>query len=166
MQENGDPIMDLITRAGDARAAKLIHRLEEILVIHAVTLSARKIRTVMLPAERVKTFDLRKSLHENLRDLGPDFHRSYPVSHDGDFQNVSGCVLLRDLLGPLADSGGKDWLSLIRPLPETDGNAPVTPLLVRFLEDRDPAALVKKDGQNIGWITLGDITRTLLGARR
>ncbi len=166
MQENGDLIMDLITRAGDARAAQAIQRLEEVLVIHAVTLSARKVRTIMLPAEKVKTFDLRKSLHENLRDLGPDFHRSYPVSPDGDFRNVSGCVHLHDLFGFLADGSEKDWHSLIRPLPETDGNAPVTPLLTGFLEDHDSAALVKKDGQNIGWITLGDITRTLLGARR
>jgi CBS domain containing-hemolysin-like protein len=122
----------------------------------------------MVPADSVKAFDFRKTLHENIHDLGPELHRSYPVSRDGSLENVDGYIRVRDLLARdlLSKGGGEgDWHPLIRPLIEIDGNASLSSLLTRFLESGEIAALVKKDGSNSGWITLDDVTGTLLGTR-
>ena len=168
MDSRSDLIMDLITRAEQARIAEALHRQEELLIIHAATLSARRVRSLMVPASEVKVFAFQKSLLENIRDLGPRLYRSYPVSLDGTLAGVTGYVRVRDLLASdlLAHRGGEaDWHPQIQPLLEVEGNSPVTPLLIDLLERRDIAALVKKDGANIGWITLDDVTETLMGVR-
>lgn len=168
VKQNGDHIMDILTLVEAARSEQAIHSREEIIIIHAATLSARRTRTAMVPADAVKTFDLRKSLFENVRDLGPKLHRSYPVSRDGSFAGIEGYVRVRDLFVAdlLAEGGGKaDWHPHIRPLIEVDGGSSLTHLLAQFLDHRDIAALVKKGDSNIGWITLDDVTETLMGAR-
>ena len=168
VKTNSDHIMDLIALAEAAREAGAIQRQEELVILHAATLSARRIRTVMVPADSVKAFDFRKTLHENIHDLGLELHRSYPVSRDGSLENVEGYIRVRDLLARdlLSKGGGEDdWHPLIRPLIEIDGNASLSSLLTRFLESGEIAALVKKDGSNSGWITLDDVTGTLLGTR-
>lgn len=167
-RSNGDPIMDIITLVEAARSEQAIHSREEIIIIHAATLSARRVRTAMVPADAVKTFDLRKTLFENVRDLGPKLHRSYPVSPDGTFNGIQGYIRVRDLfVGDLLAQGGgeADWHPHIRPLLEIEGGASLTQLLAGFLGDREIAALVKKDHSSLGWITLDDVTETLMGAR-
>ncbi|QJE97912.1 hypothetical protein [Luteolibacter luteus] len=168
MDQRSDLIMDLITRAGEARSAEAIHRQEEIMIIHAATLSARRIRTLMVPAGKVKTFHAGKTLRKNLLDLGAPYHRFYPVSSDGSFDSLTGYVCLRDLLlDKLLDGegGDPDWHRHIRPLQEVEASSPVTPLLTGFLDRKDIAALVKKDGSNVGWVTMDDVIETLLGVR-
>lgn len=165
---NGDPILDIITLVEAARSEQAIHSREEIIIIHAATLSARRVRTAMVPADAVKAFDLRKTLLDNVRDLGPKLHRSYPVSRDGTFEGIVGYIRVRDLFVAdlIARGGGEaDWHPHIRPLLEIEGGASLTHLLASFLDHRDIAALVKKEGSNAGWITLDDVTETLMGAR-
>ena len=168
MKSNGDHIMDIITLVEAARSEQAIHSREEIIIIHAATLSARRVRTVMVPADAVKVFDFGKSLVENVRDLGPKLHRSYPVSRDGSLEKIEGYIRVRDLfVGDLLAQGGgeADWHPHIRPLLEVDGGTSLTQLLASFLDHREIAALVKKDASNAGWITLDDVTETLMGAR-
>lgn len=168
VKTNSDYIMDILALAEAAREAGAIQRQEELVILHAATLSARRIRSVMVPAATVKLFDFRKTLRENIHDLGPELHRSYPVSGDGTFENVEGYIRVRDLLAHdlLSKSGGEgDWHPLVRPLLESDGNASLGSLLTRFIESGEAVALVKKDGSNSGWITLDDVTETLMGTR-
>lgn len=167
MNQRSDLIMDLVTRAGEARTAEAIHRQEEIMIIHAATLSARRIRTLMVPSDGVKVFHSGKTLVENLRDLGGPYHRCYPVSPDGSFVNLSGYIRLRDLMvAELLDSTDRDWHRGIRPLLEVEGVSAATPLLTTLLAQKETAALVKKDGTNIGWVTLDDVIETLMGIRK
>ena len=168
MDQRSDLIMDLVTRAGEARSAEAIQRQEEIMIIHAATLSARRIKTLMVPAGEVKTFHAGKTLRKNLLDLGTPYHRFYPVSADGSFEEPTGYVCLRELLlDKLLDGEGKDpdWHRHIRPLQEVEASGPVTPLLTGFLDRKDAAALVKKDGKTVGWVTMDDVVETLMGSR-
>lgn len=165
---SSDQIMDIITLVQAAKAEQVIHNREEIIIIHAATLSARRVRTVMVPATGVKVFDTRLSLVENVRQAGEKLHRSYPVSPDGSLTNVTGYIRVRELFvdNLLGDVPSPDWTQRIRPVLRIDRNASLTQLLASFLENREIAALVQgAEGNNLGWVTLDDVTETLMGAR-
>lgn len=102
-----------------------------------------------------------------MRAQGEKLHRSYPVSATGRFEAVTGYVRVRELfvqnlVGPEAAA----WQSLQRPVLRISGTASLTQLLALFLEKHEVAALVEdKDGILIGWITLDDVMKVLMGAR-
>ncbi len=164
---SSDQILDIITLVQAAKAEQAIHNREEIIIIHAATLSARRVRTVMVPATAVKIFDSRKSLVDNVRQAGAKLHRSYPVSPDGTLGNVNGYVRVRELfVDNLLAEEPSDWTKRVRPVLRMDGDSSLTHLLAEFLENREIAALVLKGPESkIGWVTLDDVTETLMGAR-
>jgi CBS domain containing-hemolysin-like protein len=161
-----DHIMDIITLVQAAKAEQLIHNREEIIIIHAATLSARRVRTAMVPHEAVKVFDTRLSLLENVRNAGEKLHRSYPVSRDGTLNQLTGYIRVRELFVQNLTTPGSDWRTLIRPVLHIDEKASLTQLLTLFLEKQEIAALVD-DPQNqiTGWITMDDVMKVLMGAR-
>ncbi len=162
-----DQILDIITLVQSARAEQLLHNREEIIIIHAATLSARRVRTAMVPLAAVRLFDRRLSLRENVRAAGPKLHRSYPVSADGSPYRITGYVRVRELfVQNLDDPAAADWTELIRPALHIDGAASLTQLLALFLERQEVAALVEApDGGIAGWITMDDVMKVLMGAR-
>jgi CBS domain containing-hemolysin-like protein len=162
-----DQIMDIITLVQSARAEQLLHNHEEIIMIHAATLSARRVKTAMVPREAVRVFDTRLSLLENINVLGPKLHRSYPVSHDGTLQHITGYIRVRELfVQNITDPSKADWRALIRPVLHMDEKASLTQLLTLFLEKQEIAALVDRpDGTLTGWVTMDDVMKVLMGAR-
>ena len=166
-KKHDSKIMDIITLVQAAKAEQAIHNREEIIIIHAATLSARRVMTAMVPADAVKSFDLRASLLENVRACSDKLHRSYPVTEDGSLANVAGYIRVRELFeSNLLTDGRADWRSHVRPVIKIHARASLTQLLAAFLENKDIAAIVQSDdGSHIGWITLDDVTETLMGAR-
>ena len=162
-----DHIMDIITLVQAAKAEQLIHTREEIIIIHAATLSARRVKTAMVPREAVKVFDSRLSLLENVKAVGDKLHRSYPVSPDGTLDCVTGYVRVRELfVQNLITPEASDWTQLIRPALRIDGKVSLTQLLALFLDKQEVAALVDTpDGSLHGWITMDDVMKVLMGAR-
>lgn len=162
-----DHIMDIITLVQSARAEQLLHNREEIIMIHAATLSARRVKTAMVPSEAVRVFDLRKSLKENIEVLGPKLHRSYPVSSDGSLAHIQGYIRVRELfVQNLTDPVGADWKELVRPALHIDEKASLTHLLTLFLEKSEIAALVDNPRcACTGWVTMDDVMKVLMGAR-
>lgn len=162
-----DHIMDIITLVQAAKAEQLIHGREEIIMIHAATLSARRVKTAMVPSEAVKVFDTRLSLLENVQAAGEKLHRSYPVSLDGTLDHVTGYIRVRELfVQNLTSPGNANWTQLIRPALRIDGKASLTQLLALFLDKQEVAALVDAQDDSIhGWITMDDVMKVLMGAR-
>jgi CBS domain containing-hemolysin-like protein len=162
-----DQIMDIITLVQSARAEQLLHNHEEIIMIHAATLSARRLKTAMVPREAVNVFDERKSLLENVQSLGPKLHRSYPVSPNGTLDKITGYIRVRELfVQNLEGSATADWKTLIRPVLHIDEKASLTQLLTLFLEKQEIASLVDNQAGDItGWITMDDVMKVLMGAR-
>lgn len=171
-------IMDIVTLVEAARAEQVLHNREEIIIIHAATLSARRVRGAMVPAESLAVFDLRKSLLENVIILGPRLHRSYPVSPDGSTEGITGYVRVRELFvqnltaasaadhQPDSPDSPPVWHSLIRPVLRIDGRSTLTQLLALFLDRTEIAALVDDgEGQVTGWITMDDVMKVLMGER-
>ncbi len=164
---SSDHIMDIITLVQAAKAEQAIHNREEIIIIHAATLSARRVGAVMVPRQGIRVFDLGKSLEENLRNAGDKIHRSYPVSKDGSVENIEGYIRVRELFcNHLLNNSDPYWQKLVRPVLRIEERASLTQLLAAFLENREIAALVNSTkADNVGWITLDDVTETLMGAR-
>lgn len=161
-----DHIMDIITLVQSARAEQLLHNHEEIIMIHAVTLSARRVKTAMVPREAMRIFDERLTLAENVAALGPKLHRSYPVSKDGTATSITGYIRVRELFLQNLLTPGADWTTLIRPVLHIDRQASLTQLLTLFLEKSEIASLVDDaSGQVTGWITMDDVMKVLMGAR-
>lgn len=157
-------IMDIIALVQSARAERAINNREEVIIIHAATLSARRVRTAMVPADSVKFFDEKKSLRENVLAAGPKLHRSYPVVNAG---RITGYVRVRELfVQELTQTSPDEWTRLIRPALRVDAAASLTQLLALFLEKQEIAALVHDPQSKLaGWITLDDVTQVLMGAR-
>lgn len=165
-QSQSDQIMDIITLVQAAKAEQLLHNQEEIILIHAATLSARRVKTAMVPGEAVRVFDRRLSLKENVAALGPKLHRSYPVSPDGTLQGVTGYIRVRELFMQNLSHPEADWTPLIRPALRLDSRTSLTHLLTQFLENSEIASLVTgPDGRITGWITMDDVMKVLMGAR-
>ena len=87
---NDSHIMDTITLTRAAQSENAIHNREEIIIIHAATLSARRVGRSMIPAETVKVFYSGFSSLENLAAMGSLVPRACPVSDDGTLEQVSG----------------------------------------------------------------------------
>ena len=165
-RSQSDHIMDIIALVQSARAEQLLHNHEEIIMIHAATLSARRIKTAMVPHDAVKIFDTRKSLTENVQALGPKLHRSYPVSRTGDANQITGYIRVRELFLQNLTDPGSDWTALIRPVLHISSMASLTQLLTLFLEQNEIASLVDDaSGKMTGWITMDDVMKVLMGAR-
>jgi len=161
-----DHIMDIITLVQSARAEQLLHNHEEIIMIHAATLSARRIKTAMVPHAAVKIFDARQSLLENVQALGTKLHRSYPVSSNGSADQITGYIRVRELFLQNLAEPGADWTALIRPVLHISSMASLTHLLTLFLEQNEIASLVDDaTGKMTGWITMDDVMKVLMGAR-
>lgn len=163
-----DQIMDIITLVQAAKAENALHNREEIIIIHAATLSARRVRSVMVPREAMKVFDRRKTLLENVMAAGEKLHRSYPVTEEEAMDAVVGYIRVRELFvqNLTAAPAAPDWTPLVRPVLRISGQASLTQLLALFLERREIAALVQgREGNIIGWITLDDVTEVLMGSR-
>lgn len=159
------PIMDIITLTQAAKAEDAIHDREEIIIIHAATLSARRVSASMTPADSVKVFHSGKSLRENLASLNGFVPRACPVSDDGTLLGVRGYVRIRELLAAECLAGAPvDWHGKILTVPVVGSRDSLTHLLATFLEGDTVAALVRdKEGKNVGWITMDDVTRILMG---
>ncbi len=163
---HSDQIMDIITLVQSARSEHLLHSHEEIIMIHAATLSARRIKTAMVPHAAVKIFDARKSLIENVQALGPKLHRSYPVSQTGDATQITGYIRVRELFLQNLTEPSANWTTLIRPVLHIRAMASLTQLLTLFLEQSEIASLVDDaSGKMTGWITMDDVMKVLMGAR-
>lgn len=162
-----DHIMAIITLTQAARAERALQGREEIIIIHAATLSARRVSTAMVPRELVRVFDPDQSLTENVRGAGHHLHRSYPVGVNGTLQEVGGYIRVRELfVQNLLQPSAANWQNLIRPVLRVREKSTLTQLLALFLEKREIAALVENAvGQITGWITLDDVTQVLMGER-
>lgn len=166
-KSHSDQIMDIITLVQAARAEQLLHNREELIIIHAATLSARRVKTAMVPRDEVKVFDERLTLKENVLAAGAKLHRSYPVSANGTLERVTGYIRVRELfVQNLLETEGADWRKHIRPALYIDGKASLTQLLALYLDRQEVAALVDTpEGRVSGWITMDDVMKVLMGAR-
>lgn len=162
--KNHQHINDIVALVQTARAENALHDQEEIILLHAATLSARRVRSAMIPIHEAHVLRRGWSLKEVLDRECLEFRR-YPISDSGRLQDATEYVKLADIV--LALTAGDHWANRTRKAIRIGQDETLTQLLAKFFTEGEKSALVLDDkGVVVGWITLDDVTDVLLGTRR
>lgn len=157
-------INDIVALVQSARAENVLHDREEIILLHAATLSARRVRSAMVPGDRARVLHASASVQQMLATAGLEFRR-YPVSATGRLQDATHYLRMVDLVRIL--QGHARMSACLHPALRVPADASLSQLLALFHEQGEKAALVHaKDGSLVGWITLDDVTDVLLGTQK
>jgi putative hemolysin len=136
------------------------------MVVGATQLRHLHAENVMLPREDVRFLSAdmdRDQVIKYVRDSG---HSRFPFSPSGDFDDVSGVVLVKDLFYWLLqnDSPEIDWNALLQESLVVPSSVPVPQLLKTFQEtQRHLAIVVDEYGSVEGIVTLEDVLEEIVG---
>lgn len=158
-------VMDIITLAQVAKAENLIHRYEEIIIIHAATLSARRVKSIMVPRESIRFLRGNLPVREALEEASRSLFTRYPVSRSDAIDDIYGYVSVKELLGP--STTGRDATSLsafVKPALVISPKANLTGLLGLFFQKRQKFAVVRDmSGAVAGIVSRHDIVQLIIG---
>jgi CBS domain containing-hemolysin-like protein len=131
----------------------------------ATGLRKLRARDVMVPRTSVRVLSGQLSLEENLAIVRRTGHSRFPYSPSGSLDDVTGIVLVKDLLFHLYDGAAEpDWKRLLgRPI-MVPAATPLDQLLLRFQTDRRHMALVLDEyGGTQGLVTMEDVLEEIVG---
>lgn len=159
-------LQELRTIAAMARASRLIGHREERIILGAMELQSRLVRTIMLPAEHVTTLDANASLADNLITAHLDMHTRFPVvSQKGDPQTIIGYANFKDIIATMRLAPHEPtFRSIIRPILSLKDDERIAACLEQMMREHTHIALVRDtDGRVVGMVTLEDILEELVG---
>lgn len=162
--ERSEHIMDIITLTQAAKAEKLIHSYEEIIIIHAATLSARRVQSIMVPRESIRALREHLPIEENLKLIRETRFDRYPISDGDSPDDITTYVDLKELACAGRVDSTAALSALARPILSVSPNASLTALLALFLQNKGQLALVRApSGRVAGLVTLDDVTELIIG---
>ena len=86
------------------------------------------------------------------------------IVQDGDFQNISGVLFVKDLLMYKGMPSNYEWKTHIKPISYIDENSKADNLLFQFRDNKIHLAVVKSEnGQNVGILSMEDILEEVVG---
>ena len=159
-------LQELRTITAMARASRLIGHREERIILGAMELQSRSIRTIMLPAEHVTTLDANASLADNLITAHLDMHTRFPVvAQKGDPQTIIGYANFKDIIATMRMAPQEPtFRTIIRPILSFKDNERIAVCLEQMMREHTHIALVRDaDGRVVGMVTLEDILEELVG---
>jgi len=159
-------LQELRAIAAMARASRLIGHREERIILGAMELQSRSIRTIMLPAEHVTTLDANASLSDNLITAHLDMHTRFPVvSQKDDPQTIIGYANFKDIIATMRLAPHEpSFRSIIRPILSLKDDERIAVCLEQMMREHTHIALVRDvDGRVVGLVTLEDILEELVG---
>jgi CBS domain containing-hemolysin-like protein len=136
------------------------------IIIAATRLRRLRVADVMLPRSRVTCISGTSSAEEVLEHVRESGHSRFPYSHSGDLDEITGIVLVKDLLFRLVDTGRGpiDWEQLVREPYIVPPTKTVSSLLRGFQDVRSHMALVVDEyGGFQGLVTMEDVLEELIG---
>jgi len=147
-----------------ARTHNAIAREQESIIINAAKMRETCVAEIMIPVEWIVFFRLDRPVVENLRLGQHAMHTRYPVSMDGNPDNIHGYINYKDLIGFREHGNELNLEAFIRPIisfPEKENLANV---LKSLSAKRYHIALVKNsEDKTVGMITLEDLIEELVG---
>ncbi len=149
-----------------ARASRLIGHREERIILGAMELQSRAVRTIMLPAEHVTTLDANASLADNLITAHLDMHTRFPVvARKGDPQTIIGYANFKDIIATMRLAPQEPtFRTIIRPILSFKDDERIAVCLERMMREHTHIALVRDvDSRVVGLVTLEDILEELVG---
>lgn len=159
-------LQELRATAAMARASRLIGHREERIILGAMELQSRVVRTIMLPAEHVTTLNANASLSDNLITAHLDMHTRFPVvSRKGDPQTIIGYANFKDIIATMRLAPQEPtFRTIIRPILSFKDDERIAVCLEQMMREHTHIALVRDaDGRVVGMITLEDILEELVG---
>ncbi len=159
-------LQELRTITAMARASRLIGHREERIILGAMELQSRLIRTIMLPAEHVTTLDANASLADNLITAHLDMHTRFPVvARKDDPQTIIGYVNFKDIIATMRLAPREPtFRSIIRPILSLKDDERIAACLEQMMREHTHIALVRDvSGRVVGMVTLEDILEELVG---
>jgi len=159
-------LQELRTIAAMARASRLIGHREERIILGAMELQSRLIRTIMLPAEHITTLDANASLADNLITAHLDMHTRFPVvTRKGDPQTIIGYANFKDIIATMRLAPHEPtFRTIIRPIMSLNDDERIAVCLEQMMREHTHIALVRDaGGKVVGIVTLEDILEELVG---
>ena len=136
------------------------------MVVGATQLRHLHADDIMLPRENVRFLSADMNRDEAIAYVRESGHSRFPFSPSGDFDDVSGVVLVKDLLYWLLQNDGAeiDWNALLQESLVVPNSVPLPQLLKTFQDSqRHLAIVVDEYGSVEGIVTLEDVLEEIVG---
>lgn len=156
-------IEELSSMASFARLTNLISADQEKIIQRVPKLSARTAKQIMIPVEQVVFIEAEQTLEQALAVAKNDPHTRFPVFSNGDRNKIVGYVNLKELIFEKDADPASSHLRPIRSVTFVDPGTTAQELLKRFIDERIHLAIVSKNEQTLGLITMEDIVEEVLG---
>jgi len=159
-------LAEIRRNAATARAARLIGRREEDIIVSASEMRTYTVREIVVPKEQMRTLHVGASLADCLIATHLDMHTRFPVvERKDDPTTVIGYVNVKDIIATMHLSPKDPTLrAIVRAIPSLSADTPISECLERMMNERNHIAVVHdKDGSILGMITLEDVLEELVG---
>ncbi len=141
-----------------------ITREENRMVQNIINMEDKRARDIMTPRTVMSIMDASLPLADALKVASDAGFSRFPV-FEGDPENITGYVLLRDLYAAAAENPDQNLLSALKPIDFVPETANCLTLLNNFLKHRRHIAMVTDEyGGVAGLLTLEDLIETVLGS--
>ena len=148
------------------RAAQVIGRQEEQIILGASRLSTMKVKDIMMPDDDIVMVVADAPLSENLVIAHMDLHTRFPVTvRRADPQGIIGYVTFKDMVLLAKTHPGNPIIrEIVRQMISLPEDMTLSDALRRMIAEHQHLALVRgPSGQTVGMITQEDIFEELVG---
>lgn len=155
---------DLITLAQMARSRSLIDNSQEQIIVNATKLQTTTADEVMVPADEMVFFDMRRSTGDNLDLARQNLHTRYPVSETGEVGGIVGYVNFKEIFAIDPQEREETLHHYLRHNIVVGKETRAGDVMRQLIAAKRHMAIVK-DGRGgiVGMLTLEDVLETLVG---
>lgn len=155
---------DLITLAQMAKSRSLIDNSQEQIIVNATKLQTTRAEEVMVPAEDMIFFDLRRSTTENLDLARQNLHTRYPISETGEVDGIVGYVNFKEIFAIDPEEREDTLHHYLRHNILVSRETRAGDIMRQLIGAKRHLAIVKDNaGKVLGMLTLEDVLETLVG---
>lgn len=155
---------DLITLARMAQSRSLIDNSQEQIIVNATKLQTTTAAEVMVPADQMVFFDMRRSTGENLDLARQNLHTRYPVSETGEPGGIVGYVNFKEIFAIDPEERENTLHHYLRHNIVVSTGARAGDIMRQLIAAKRHMAIVKDAaGDVVGMLTLEDVIETLVG---
>jgi len=151
--------------AAMARNAQSLGVVQEKIITETTNLAQRKASDLMIQEAHISMLHSSMSLRDAFVAAHVDAHTRYPVSKEGDREQVMGYVNFKELVYFMSTNPNQpDFQGIVRPVLHVKRDTPALELMKSFIGQHEHVAIVCDDANRcVGMITLEDLIEELVG---
>ena len=133
------------------------------ILLHMLAFSKLQAIDVMRPLDEMVSLDFNTSIKQKLEVIQKHLYTRYPVYQNSQ-ENIIGVLHTKDILTSLIHRDIQDHKKItLRPIVKVSHHSQAIDILNRFQQGKPHFALVYNNQQLIGFVTLDNLLRTLIG---